>query len=216
MLLSRLSSDDADAAIAAQVAAFAALGRAFEWKLYEHDLPADLDRRLAAAGFVAGDPETLVVLDVETTSLAAAHPPAGVTLRELAAPDDWALIVGLNADVYGDVEHARWLAGALASEKRAAPASLTGYAALAGDQVVSAGWARFPAGSSFGSLWGGATRAAWRGRGLYTALVARRAADARARGVRWLAVDCSPQSLPILLRRGFTRVATTTPWVKSP
>lgn len=121
-----------------------------------------------------------------------------------------------DVDVYGDPAHARWLADALTKEKRSAPASLVGYAALAGDEVVSAGWARFPAGAAFGSLWGGATRAAWRGRGVYIAYVARRAADARARGVRWLAVDCSPESLPILLRRGFVRVATTTPWVRTP
>lgn len=215
VLLSRLTADDADAAIAAQVASFAARGHAFEWKLYEHDAPPDLDRRLAAAGFVAGEPETLVALDVEATALEAPLPP-GVTLQELAAPEDFERIVDLNVDVYGDADHARWLAAALAQEKRAAPGALIGYAALAGGQVVSAGWARFPTGSAFGSLWGGATRAPWRGRGVYTALVARRAADARARGVRWLAVDCSPHSLPILLRRGFTRVATTTPWVKAP
>ncbi len=146
----------------------------------------------------------------------AAPPPEGVGVRRLDDPAAFADLVDLNVEVYGDREDAEWLAAALADEKRAAPEGLTVYGAFAAERLVAAGWVRFPAGSAFGSLWGGATRAPWRGRGLYTALVAARAAEARARGVRFLAVDCSPASLPILERRGFVRLATTTPWVGSP
>jgi ribosomal protein S18 acetylase RimI-like enzyme len=42
--------------------------------------------------------------------------------------------------------------------------------------AVSAGWVRFPSGTQFGTLWGGATRREWRGRGIYRAVVAERAA----------------------------------------
>ncbi len=51
MVWSDLGADDADAAIAEQVAYYTALGLPFEWKLYGHDLPADLEKRLVAAGF---------------------------------------------------------------------------------------------------------------------------------------------------------------------
>lgn len=210
VLLTRFGPhDDVDAAIARQRAHFAARGHAFEWKLYAHDRPADLAARLAARGFVAGPPETLAVLDVE--AFRPTPSPRGVDLVPLSG-DGWARIVDLNVAVYGDRAHAEWLARALVDEDRTG--TLTGWAAVAGDLVVSAAWARFPAASpSFGSLWGGATLPAWRGRGVYSALVARRVEDARARGRRWLAVDCSEHSLPILVRRGFRPLAVTTPWV---
>jgi hypothetical protein len=52
-------------------------------------------------------------------------------------------------------------------------------------------------------LYGGATLTAHRGKGLYQALVQARAMEARARGVRFLVVDTSPMSGPILQRHGF-------------
>lgn len=215
VLLTRFGeADDVDGAIARQVEHFRRLRHAFEWKLYDHDRPADLPARLARAGFVAGGPETLVVLELARPL--DATPPAGIEVRALHGRAELEHVVDLNVAVYGERAHAAWLADSLAAEQDAAPDALVVYAAFAGDLAVSAGWARFPAASpSFGSLWGGATLPAWRGRGVYTALVARRAHDARARGRRWLAVDCSPHSLPILTRRGFRPLAVTTPWVWS-
>ncbi len=215
VLFHRLEAgDEADAAIAAQVAHFGGLGRAFEWKHYEHDRPADLAARLAAAGFVAEPAETLVVLDVERL-----EPPAreltGVTVREVGPPELEG-IVALHAEVYGDPASARWLVDSLVSEATAAPGALRVWVAEADGLVISAGWLRLPEGTSFGSLWCGSTRPGWQRRGVYGALVAARVAAAREAGRRWLAVDCSAESLPILLRRGFERVAVTTPWVWRP
>ena len=42
--------DAADRVIAAQVRYFAGLGLPFEWKLYDYDQPADLERRLRRRG----------------------------------------------------------------------------------------------------------------------------------------------------------------------
>ena len=86
----------------------------------------------------------------------------------------------------------------------------------AGDVVVSAGWIRFPSGTDFATLWGGATLPAWRGRGIYRALVAHRAKLAAGRGRRYIEVDASDDSRPILERLGFVAVTTTTPYVWSP
>ena len=47
---SGLTSDSADAVIAAQVRYFAPRGTQVEWKLYDCDQPADLAQRLLAAG----------------------------------------------------------------------------------------------------------------------------------------------------------------------
>jgi hypothetical protein len=55
-----------------------------------------------------------------------------------------------------------------------------------------------------------------RGRGIYKALVAVRAARAVELGYKYLQVDASDDSSPILQRLGFHPVTTTTPWVHTP
>jgi low temperature requirement protein LtrA len=64
-------------------------------------------------------------------------------------------------------------------------------------------------------LYGGATLPEYRGRGLYRATVAKRAALARERGYRYLQVDALPTSRPILERTGFVQLTTTTPYLVS-
>jgi GNAT superfamily N-acetyltransferase len=75
---------------------------------------------------------------------------------------------------------------------------------------------RFPSDTEFVTFWGGATLPAWRGRGIYRALVAHRAQLAAERGRRYIEVDASDDSRPILERLGFVAVTTTTPYVWSP
>lgn len=72
--------------------------------------------------------------------------------------------------------------------------------------VVCAGWARFHQGTGFVSLWGGSARPQWRGRGADRATVAHRARPAVAAGYRFLQVDASPDSTPILARLGLRPV----------
>jgi hypothetical protein len=55
-----------------------------------------------------------------------------------------------------------------------------------------------------------------RGRGIYRALVAYRARLAVARGYRYLQVDASSDSQPILDRLSFLTLARTTPYVWHP
>jgi len=62
---------------------------------------------------------------------------------------------------------------------------------------------RFHPRSSFASLWGGSTVPERRRRGLYTALLAVRAQEARRRGYRFLTIDASPMSRPICEKHGF-------------
>jgi GNAT superfamily N-acetyltransferase len=82
--------------------------------------------------------------------------------------------------------------------------------------VVCAAWIRYEHGTDFATLWGGATLADWRGQGIYKATVAYRADLAAERGFRYLEVDASDDSRPILERLGFVPVTTTTPYVWSP
>jgi len=195
------------------IAFFAAAGRSFEWKHFSHDRPVDMPERLKAARFDAQEPETFVALDLEGE--VRHRPPTGIEIRRLDDPWSFGAIAAVNRAVYGDPDHAAWLQRVVADEKRESPDSLSLYAAFEGDRPVSVGWMRHRRGNSFGSLWGGSTLAEYRGRGLYASLVAARAAEARERGCRWLTVDCSPMSLPILERRGFRRLAVITPFIWS-
>src|SRR6185312_15504928 len=65
VIFSDLPPADLDDAVQAQIAYFSRIGHELEWKVYTHDRPADLRDRLAVHGFVAADPEALMVLDLE-------------------------------------------------------------------------------------------------------------------------------------------------------
>jgi ribosomal protein S18 acetylase RimI-like enzyme len=217
-----LDESTADAAIAAAVSYFRALGRSFEWKYHGYDRPADLPDRLRAAGLEPDDEEALVVGEVPQVRerLAGAEPPAGVTIRRLRDDDagraaDWQAIGVLHSAVWG--EPADDYVAALAAEHAANPAATSVWLAVADDgTAVCAARANFHEGTDFASLWGGGTLAEWRGRGIYKALVSRRADEAAERGFRYLQVDASADSRPILERLGLRQLATTTPYVWRP
>ena len=85
------------------------------------------------------------------------------------------------------------------------------YVAYADDQPVSTAWIYCSPGSQFASLWGGSTLSEYRGQGFYSALLSIRAQEARDRGIRYLTVDASTMSQPILEGFGFEKIATTYP-----
>ena len=202
-----------DALIAEHRDFFAARGESVEWKTRGHDLPADLPDRLIAAGFVPEERETVVV--AETVRLYAEPVlPAGVTIRQVGARADFEGIAALQSEVW-DEDHA-WLAGELETSVLSAPGDVLVFVAEAGGQIVSSCRLEFVPGTDFAGLWGGSTLAEWRGRGIYRALVAHRARLAHERGVRYLQVDASADSEPILLRLGFQAITTTTPYVWTP
>jgi len=202
-----------DALIARQVEFFARRGERFEWKVHNHDRPPDLVVRLHAAGFVPEEEETVLISPVE---LIAAEPrlPAGISLREVSERRDFERIEAHERAVWGEGSHT--VAGDLEGERTADPEAIAFVVAEAGETVVCAGWVRFQAGTEFATLWGGSTLPAWRTRGIYRAVVAHRAQLAAARGFRYLEVDASSASRPILERLGFVAVTTTTPYIWSP
>ena len=202
-----------DELIARQVEIFSNRGQRFEWKYHGHDLPSDLPDRLLAAGLRPEERETVVIGRVADVA-GPVRLPDGVTLREVTERADLDRIDALEAEVWS--EDRSGIGEMLESEIAAYPEGIRVVVAEAGDRMVCAAWARFPAGTEFATFWGGATLESWRRRGIYRATVAHRANLAAARGLRYIEVDASDDSNPILQRLGFIPVTTTTPYVWRP
>jgi GNAT superfamily N-acetyltransferase len=209
--LAGLDGEELDLLIARQVAVFAARGEPFEWKLHGHDRP-DLRERLRAAGLVPEETET-VVIGPAAEIVSELSLPDGVVIREVREPGDFPRLVQLDESM--SHEDHTWIY-ALGEERAADPEGLSIFVAEAGGRTVGDGWVRFPSGTEFATFWGGFTLPDWRRRGIYRALVAHRAKLALARGRRYIEVDASDNSRPILDRLGFIPVTTTTPYVWSP
>jgi GNAT superfamily N-acetyltransferase len=210
VLWADLAGTDADAVIKAEISRFAEAGRSWEWKYYSYDQPADLPGRLRAAGFAAEAAETLLVAEIADLSVDTS-PPAGVRLVPVVDASGADAVVRVHNEVFGGDHKAVGAAIMAALESRPRPAEAV--VAVAGDTAISAGRVEFPEGSDFASLWGGGTLPGWRGRGVFRSLVAYRARLARERGYRYLQVDASDDSRPILARLGFTELARTTPFL---
>ncbi|GGR46282.1 N-acetyltransferase [Streptomyces aurantiogriseus] len=210
---SSLDARDADAAIAEQVAYFTGLGREFEWKLYGHDRPADLGKRLLAAGFTSEPEETLMIGETREL-LFDADLPDGVRIVPVTDRAGVDLVADVHEKAFGT--DASRLRHQMLARLTADPDTVVAVVALAGDEPVSSARMELVPGTRFAGLWGGGTVEGWRGRGIYRALVAHRARAAADRGYRYLQVDASDQSRPILERLGFAALSTTTPYVYVP
>lgn len=211
VLWSDLDAGSADAAIAAQITRFTGLGREFEWKLHGHDRPADLGRRLAAAGFTAEPEETLMIAET-AGQVTDAGPPEGVRIVPVTDRAGVDLMVAANERAFG--RDGAWLRDLVLARLAADPEGIVALVALAGDVPVSSARMELIPGTRFAGLWGGGTAKEWRGRGVYRALIAHRARIAAERGYRYLQVDASDQSRPILERLGFAALSTTTPYLR--
>lgn len=210
-----MDGPELDALIARQRDYFAARGEAVEWKTRGHDLPAGLTDRLRAAGFVPEDQETVVIA---TAADIASDPvvPEGATLREVTDEAGLHAIAGMESAVWG--EDLSFMGEDLIARRASGPDGITVFSVTddATGQVVSAAWIVFYPGTDFAYFAGGSTLESWRKRGVYRALVAVRAQRSAARGTRYVMVDASDNSAPILRRLGFTAVTTTTPYVWTP
>lgn len=207
-----LDATTADREIDDQLAYFAALGRSFEWKLYDGDTPDDLADRLRSKGFESEDPEALMIADIDEVDLTAA-PPHGVRIEEISAGGDLAGFRRAGTEAFeSPPERMAALVRELERRLELEPDLLTVVVAMAGERPLCGARTDFHPGTGFASLWGGGTVPDWRRRGVYRSVVAYRARQARDRGYRYLRVDATPASEPILTRLGFVRAGSTTPF----
>jgi GNAT superfamily N-acetyltransferase len=211
--LSHLDRPAVDALIERQRRFFTDRQLAFEWKTYAHDRTADLSGRLRAAGFIPQAREGLVI-GVVAELATEPRLPQGITLREVRSRADTGRMAEMMGAVWG--EELGFLGELFSRDIDANPDDVVLLVAEVEGQIVSTARANLFRGSQFATLWAGSTLPQWRRRGIYRATVAYRARLAAQRGFKYLQVDASDQSRPILERLGFLTVSSTTPYVWSP
>jgi GNAT superfamily N-acetyltransferase len=208
IIYSQLNEATAEDAIREQVSYFESIGQDFEWKVYDYDQPSDLKERLGSYGFIVEEAEAIMVLDLEDAPQILRQPVLHKVQR-IINPEKLVDIQAVEQRVWD--EDYSWVVDYLGGALRNYPEQMSVYVAYIDAQPASAAWIYFPEHSQFASLWGGATISAFRKRGLYTALLAVRAQEAKARQVRYLTVDASPMSRPILEKFGFEMIAYSYP-----
>jgi len=217
VIYSRLTGENADRVIEEQITAFRALDQDFEWKLYGHDTPSDLKDRLLSHGFTAEYTESVMVLAVEDAPAELLRP-ITCDIRRVLDPAQLAGIGRIHESVWSGVDPAHRAArtaqylAALADNLINAPERESVYLAYSGGIPVSYARITFQDKDPFAGLWGGSTLEAHRGKGFYTALLAARLQEAKRRGMRFLTLDASAMSRPIVERHGFQCVTTTQPF----
>jgi GNAT superfamily N-acetyltransferase len=175
-----------------------------------------------SAGPTAGDPVAAgapdAAPDTETGPGSAPGPvgaadplPAGVRLVDVTDPAGVELMARVHQGAFGTDPDDDGTRARLMAQLGLRHVVMT--VAVADGVPVAVGRLVMHPGTGFAGLWGGGTLPEWRGRGIYRALVAHRALAAAARGYRWLQVDASDRSRPILERLGFRGLTTTTPYV---
>jgi GNAT superfamily N-acetyltransferase len=204
-----LTSETVRAAVAQQAAHFRARGEGLMWRVYEHDQPAELSYCLAEAGFTPDPPGTLMIFDL-ADALTAPPPQADVRrVRTLAELDGF---IAASAQAFGEDE--TWRRDAYA--KRLDDPNLLLFVAYVDGAPAAAGRMETASDCPFGFLYGGGVAPEYRGRGLYRALVAARADEARGQGLRYLSIEARETSRPILERMGFTPIVRETTWRLTP
>jgi len=180
-----------------------------EWKTRGHDSVPGLHEALLEHGFVPEEPESIMIGEAQALAVDAPLP-EGVALRQVTAADDVRAMSALQDEVFGDpvsVEMADAVLRRLSLED-----GMELWVAEVGDRMVSAGRLEPVRGTDFAGIWGGVTRAEWRGRGIYRSLTAARARSALRMGATLIHSDSTEFSRPILERSGLVAVSTTTPY----
>jgi hypothetical protein len=204
ILYSCLDENNADEAIAEQVAFFRPRNQRFEWKVYDHDTPPDHVERLISHGFEAEEePEAVMVLDLQEAPPALLEP-VSADVRRVTSTTQLPDVITVLENVWG--ADFSWITTRHPAYMQI-PGYFSSYIAHLDQQPASVGWTFFYPNSHFAGLWGGSTVAKFRGRGLYKALLATRVQEAVQRGYRFLTIDTSPMSRPIVARHGFRLLA---------
>jgi len=194
-----------DATIAEQIAYFAPMNQPFEWVVYDHDQPSTLKERLVAHGFAPDEPAALMALDLRAVSPALLESTT-VDVRRLTDRDQLEDVILIEQQVWGG--DFGWMRRRMGDHMEI-PGYLSIFVAYVDQRPACVGWTYFHPNSQFAGLWGGSTLPEYRKRGLYTAVLAARVQEAIGRGYRFLTIEASPMSRPIVASHGFQLLTMT-------
>lgn len=201
---STVNNENASNVIREELNYFNQLGVGFEWKVYSYDKPDHLKDLIEQKGFTIEPREALMVMDVDAIR-PILHTDEHANVQEIVDEKGIREMISL-IDIIWEESHEE-LGDRLWRDKQNDPDSLYLYGIYEENQLVSAAWIYFEKDSSFASLWGGSTLPEYRSKGFYTELLSIRAAKAIEKGCRFLTVDASPMSKPILEKHGFLCLA---------
>lgn len=180
-----------------------------EWKTRGHDIAPGLHEALGENGFIADEPESIMIGEARALAVDVALP-AGVSVRRVTEEADVRSMSAMQDEVFGDPVSDDAADALLRRISRADGMEL--WVGEAAGEIVTAGRLEPVADSDFAGIWGGATRAEWRGRGIYRAVTAARARSAIDMGKTLIHSDSTDYSRPILERSGLLAVSSTTPY----
>lgn len=206
----RWPAEVADEKIEAMIDRFRQRGIGFTWYVSPFDEPKDLAERLERHGLLlAGDHVTMARVGLDASDIET-HPDVEVRLVE--ANDD----AGIEALLQIDGTCFHWTKEQI-DERRASYFERARnprlrekgipYLAWLNGQAVGNGHLYFQAGLAL--LGGAGVLPAARGQKVYSTLLARRLADAHARGYHIAVIHAAPMSRPIVARYGFKPYART-------
>lgn len=197
-----LDQSNADATIKQVLAFFAQKELAFGWMIGPQSTPKDLDTRLEAAGLKlaytgAGMALTNMNLSITTNP--------EVMIR-VATEEDREDVIRLTSDAYpvprGVAEIIMSMSDAVGTKHYLA--FIDGV-----DKPISVATMHYMKHAPIVAMKGAATLPEYRGRGIYTALMAKRLADARANGMEGAIIQADRStSAPICAKLGFEEVAS--------
>ena len=203
---------DLAASVDVEIAAVRGHAKVLMWKLYAHDSAHDeLREELIARGSNETGPYTLMATPVQAmlNALAASQKDTSINLAvsELLTAKDLDAYQTIWDDVWPDAPNSRYVDDYRALIEKHEP-GIVFFAGFDGDNPVTSGYMFHAPSAPFALLCGGTTKAAWRHQHAYTRMLEARAQAALQRGAKYLAVEASAESKPILERLGFMPLST--------
>ncbi|HWL24233.1 MAG TPA: N-acetyltransferase, partial [Ureibacillus sp.] len=156
---SNVHEDNATEIIRNELEYFKQLNQSFEWKVYSYDKPDNLKELLKQEGFTIGDPEALMVMEIDEQHplLVNGHT---ANVKEITDEQGIKEIISLEDAIWN--ESLTELGERLWRDKQNNPDTLFLYGIYEDSKLVSAAWMYLEENSSFASLWGGSTLSQFR------------------------------------------------------
>ncbi len=197
-------------AVASHAAHFRSRGEKLMWRVYEHDSPAEISGCLAAEGFEPDAAGTLMIFDLANEVQASTAD--NVDIRRVKTEEELEDFVKASEQAFGGLD--TWQRTAYSD--RLNDPDLALYVAYVSAEIAASARLEIGSPSSFGLLFGGGVAPSYRRMGIYRALVAERAREARRRDLRYLSAEARETSKPILQNLGFVSAAKEVTWVLIP